>query len=131
MVLAPGDKVPLSVWQHDNLSVGSEFNIYNANESFGKWVMVSEDSLVNLPALGTFDVRFKTTQDLEDTIVKILNKEIVNPVVVVKVLNREVTLLGEVRTPGNYILDKEKTSLVEVLGKAEGFVSYADVSNVQ
>lgn len=129
--LSPGDKLSLSVWQHDDLSVGSVFNIYNAHESFGKWVMVTNDSMVKLPNLGEFKIEGMTTHDLEDTITQILLKDIVNPIVVVKVLNREVTVLGEIKSPGNILLDKEKTSIVEVIGKSEGFLTYADVKKVQ
>jgi len=128
---SPGDKVTLSVWQHNDLSIGSVFNIYNSNESFGKWVTVDKDSTVILPAIGEFDVAYKTTHQLEDTIKTILENQIVNPIVVVKVLNREVTILGEVRTPGNFILDKENTSIIEAIGKAEGFVGHADITKVQ
>ena len=35
-VLAPDDKISISVWNHDDLSIGSSFSIYNTNESFGK-----------------------------------------------------------------------------------------------
>jgi polysaccharide export outer membrane protein len=131
LLLSPGEKVTISVWQHDDLSVGSVFNIYNAHESFGKWVMVKEDSTLSLPMFGTISVRQLSTAMLEDSLTHILQKEIVNPVVVVKVLNREVTVLGEVKSPGNYLLDKDKTTLSEVIGKAEGFVSYADITKVQ
>lgn len=131
IVFSPGEKITLSVWRHDDLSVGSVFNIYNANASFGKWVMVDKDSCIALPAIGRIKVSHFSIRNLEDTIVSILSKEIVDPVIVIKVLNREVTVLGEVKSPGNLTLEKERVSVVEVIGMAEGFISYADVKHVQ
>lgn len=129
--LIPGDKVTISVWKHDDLSVGSVFNIYNTNESFGKWVMVSADTCLVIPSVGHFNVRDLTIETLRDSIVSRLIVDILNPIVVVKVLNKTVTVLGEVKSPGNFILEKDKTSLTEIIGSCEGLLPYADVEHVE
>ena len=49
------------------------------------------------------------------TLTTLYSRLIVNPVIVLKVPNREVTVLGEVKSPGTLQLEKEYTSLVEVL----------------
>ena len=37
---------------------------------------------------------------------------LVNPIIDLKIINLKVTVLGEIRAPGNYQLIKDKTSLV-------------------
>ncbi len=124
--IRPDDKLSLSVWNHNDLSMGSVFSIYNSNESFGKWVLVDAQGYAQLPGIGSVKVAELTCAEAAGKLKTILAKEIVDPVVVVKVLNRKVTILGEVRSPGSYVLDEERSSVAEVIGKAQGLTDYAD-----
>ena len=125
------DKVSLSIWNHDDMSVGSVFSIYNSNEAYGKWVLVDADGNVKLPKIGNVTIGGLTCPEAADTLEKYYATDLVDPVIVVKVLNREVTILGEVRTPGTYVLEKERNSIAEIFGKAQGFDKYADIDQVQ
>lgn len=120
------DKLALSIWNHDDLSVGSLFGIYNSNEVYGKWVLVNKDGTAVFPAIGTIHIAGLTTNEAADTLAARYAVLIKNPVVVVKVLNMQVTVLGEVKTPGVYTLEKENNSLFEMLGRAGGTAYYAD-----
>jgi len=130
-VIQKDDKISLSIWNHDDMSVGSVFSIYNSNEAYGKWILVDEHGQVVLPKIGTYAIGGLTCPSAADSLKNRYAKFLVDPVIVVKVLNREVTLLGELRTPGTYILEKEKNTITEVLGMAEGFANYADLAKVQ
>lgn len=127
----PDDKISLSVWGHDDLSIGSLFGIYNSNEVYGKWVMVDAYGQITLPKIGRVNVAGLTCREAEDTLRIHLSRFIVDPILSVKVLNREVTVLGEVRDPGTFLLEKEHHHLLEILGKAGGFNDYADLSAVR
>ncbi|MEM7035682.1 MAG: response regulator, partial [Bacteroidota bacterium] len=123
--IQPDDKVSLSIWNNDDMSVGSVFGIYNSNEVYGKWVLVDARGFATLPLIGNVHLAGKSTTEAAELLQEMYGKEIREPVIVVRVLNREVTVTGEVKEPGNFILDKEKYTLAEVLGKAEGFTDYA------
>jgi len=125
------DKLTLSIWNHDDLSIGSLFSIYNSNESYGKWVVVDSSGYVNLPQLGAVYAKGKSCQQFSDSLSLLFGKYLINPVIVVKVINREVTMLGEVKSPGNYLIEKETNSLYELIGKGEGLTSYANVKRIQ
>lgn len=125
------DKLSLSVWNHDDLSLGSVFSIYNSNEAYGKWILVDQAGYVQIPKLGKVKVLGMSTTEAADTISRMYAKHINNPIVVVKVLNRYVTILGEVRAPKAYPLEKEQMGLIEILGKAEGFTQYANLNEVR
>lgn len=129
--IRPDDKLTLSIWNHDNLSVGSLFSIYNSNEAYGKWVLVDTTGHVNLPQLGMVPVEGMSVRQLADTLTRRYAEYLVDPIIVVKVLNREVTILGEVKSPGNYILEKEVNGLYELIGRAQGLTAYSDVKHVQ
>ena len=130
-VLKMDDKITISVWDHNNISLGSIFSIYSANETFGKWVLIDSLGNATLPKLGDVRLGGLNCKEASEVVANLLKKDLVEPIVVVKVLNREVTVLGEVKTTGNFVIDKEHTAIYEILGKSEGFLQYADTRNVQ
>ena len=129
--LKPDDKLSISIWNHDDLSVGSVFSIYNTNESFGKWVLIEKDSTAAIPSVGALKIGGMTISDAEKVVAEKVGEYVKNPIVEIRVLNREVTILGEINAPGNYLLEKELNTLVEYLGKAQGLNFYADTRNIQ
>ena len=60
------DKITISVWGQDELSVGSCYGIYNSNEVYGKWLMVDENGNIELPKLGSMKVLNVTLIELKD-----------------------------------------------------------------
>lgn len=130
-IIKPDDKISVSIWNNEEISVGSIFGIYNSNEVYGKWVLVDVSGDVALPKIGKVKLSGLTCKSAADTLIRIYNRFIVNPIVVVRVLNMEVTALGEVRNAGNYMIDKDHNTILEVIGKAGGFDFYADLRHVK
>ena len=130
-ILAPDDKLSVSVWNHDDLSIGSVFSIYNTNESFGKWILIEQDSTAAIPYAGNQKIGGLTLSEAENLITSKMAAYIKDPIVELRVLNREITILGEVKSPGNYLLEKELNTLVEYIGKAEGFNFYANTKKIK
>ena len=93
---------------------------------------VEEDSTVGLPVLGNVKVAGLTRYEAEKRIAYLYSKTLLkDPVIQVKILNLKVTLMGEVKTPGNYQLVKDKTTLTEILGEAGGLTSKGDEKNIK
>jgi len=130
-ILQPDDKITISIWNHDDLSVGSLFGVYNSNEVYGKWIIVNQQGEVTLPQIGKVVLAGLTTQSAADTLRTIYSKYIVDPLVVVKVINLEVTVLGEVFKPGKYTIDKDYNTVIEMLGAAGGLDFYANKKHIQ
>lgn len=120
------DKISVSIWNHDDLSVGSLYSIYSANEVYGKWVMVDPNGDVPIPKIGKVRLAGLTQLQARDLLLTAFRKWIVDPIIDVKVLNREVTLLGELKNPGKLLLEKESNTLIELLGRAGDFDLYAN-----
>jgi polysaccharide export outer membrane protein len=130
-VIAPDDKVSVSIWNHDDLSVGSLFSIYNANEVYGRWILVDIDGYIELPELGKTKLGGLTVTQAEKKLSIMFSEYILKPVIVVKVMNREITVLGQVRTPGVYPLEKERYTIAEMIGQAQGINFYGDGERVK
>lgn len=120
------DKLSLSVWDHEELSVGSVYSAQTSAEPDSRFLRVDPNGEVTVPKLGKVAVGGLTVAETEQTLQARFGKSIVNPLVTVQVLNKEVTVLGEVNSPGKLVLDKDRTTLVQVLGRAGDFSNYAD-----
>lgn len=125
------DKITLSVWGQDDLSVGSVYGIYNSNEVYGKWLLVDINGNIEIPKLGTTNVIGKTVPELKEEIKIKLKKWLVNPIVDLKVLNKEIAILGEVRNPAVIQVDKDFNTLLELISKAGGLEMYANIKAVK
>ena len=125
------DKISISVWGQDELSVGSTYGIYNSNEVYGKWLMVDANGNISVPKIGEMNVLCMTTVELKDTLTARLSKWVVNPIVDVKVLNKQITVMGEVCTPSVLKVDKDQNMLMEMIARCEGFAPYANIKYVK
>jgi len=130
-VLKPDDKINLSVWDHYELSVGSIYDIYDANEVYGRWVLLDKEGMANLPRLGLTKLGGMTLNQAKNYLSSRFGKFLKYPIVEVQILNKQVTILGEVKNPGNTVFEKENTSLLECIGDAGGFGYYADKKHVK
>lgn len=125
------DKIAMSVWGQDELSIGSVYGIYNSNEVYGKWLLVDAYGNIEVPKIGTTYVLGKTILELKNLLKQSFQKWIVNPIIDVKVLNKEISLLGELKTPGVIKVDKDQNTLVELISRAGGMDFYANAKSVK
>jgi polysaccharide biosynthesis/export protein len=125
------DKVNISVWDNDDVSVGSAYGIYNSNEVYGKWLMVDARGKINVPMIGDLRVLGLTVPQTEDTLRSLYAQWIKRPIVDVKVLNKEVVVMGEMKAPGKFVIEKDNNSLMEILAKAGDFDFYANKKKIQ
>ena len=103
-----GDKIEINVFGHEDLS---------------KIVEVRADGSINYPLIGDLRVTGKTVAEIDGEITRILGRDyLVDPQVSVDVREYQsqwVTIIGEVRTPGKYVL-KRNMRLIDVLAEAGG-----------
>jgi polysaccharide biosynthesis/export protein len=130
-IIRKDDKINLGVWNNDDLSVGFVFGQINSGVDQGKWLLVDGNGEIPVPKIGNLKVEGLTIVQAKKIIATALSQTIQSPIVDLKVLNMEVTVLGEVKLPGKVHLDKEKNTLVEVLGYAGDFDFYGDKKKIQ
>lgn len=111
----------------DNTSGGG-----SSGASSGQTFQVEEDGRVTLPVIGHVDVAGLTRYEASKKIEKLYRDSLLlNPIIELKILNLKVTVLGEIKSQGNYPLVKEKTSLIDVIGEAGGLTNNANEKNIK
>lgn len=97
----------------------------------GQTYLVEADSTVALPMLGHVKVAGLSRAEAAHQIETLYRKELKDPIIELKIVNLKVTLLGEVKNQGIYVLSKDYTSLVEIIGTAGGLTDKADGKNIK
>jgi polysaccharide biosynthesis/export protein len=91
---------------------------------------VDKDGYLLLPVIGIVSVKNKTLTQVSEMLIDSLNHILNQPLVTVKLVNRYVSVLGEVRTPGHYTFSQEKLSVYDAIGLAGDITDYGDRKNV-
>lgn len=100
------------------------------NESGG--YLINSDGTIDLPILGSVKAAGFTKTQLKDNITNLIlsKKLLINPIVDIRYLNYEVTVLGEVARPTVITVPNEKISLLKAIGLAGDLTIYGKRKNV-
>ncbi len=83
--------------------------------------LVNYDSTVILPLIGRTNLVGLTRLEASTQLEKLYSKFVVNPIIDLNIASLGVTILGEVNRPGKIYVDKENTTVVDVIAMAGGF----------
>jgi polysaccharide export outer membrane protein len=102
------------------------------NTSQGQTFQVDDDGTVALPVIGHVNVAGLTRAEASKHIEGLYRKSLLkDPIIDLKIVNLKVTLLGEIKGQGNYVLTKDRTTLVEMIGEAGGLTDKANEKNIE
>ena len=117
-----------------NSTTSQQINSSSAsgNSSAGSGYLVNMDGNVELPMIGNFKAEGLSKNELKTEITNsiIERKLLVNPIVNIRRLNFEVTVIGEVGKPTVITVPNEKISLLKALGLAGDITIYGKKENV-
>lgn len=132
--IKPGDRVVIRFLQNYDLgqaagqSATSTENIKMNSDGY----LVNYDSTVTLPLLGRTNLigltRLEAAKNLEEAYKK---WGVNDPIIDVNIVSLSVSVFGEVKMPGKITLDKENTTLVDVIAKAGGFMDSGKKNRIQ
>lgn len=93
---------------------------------------VGSDGYIDFPVLGRLLVAGMTREQIAAHIKKeLVTRDLVkDPVVTVEFANLGVSVLGEVKSPGRYLLDRDQTTILDVLGMAGDLTIYGNRAKV-
>ncbi len=91
---------------------------------------IDKDGFLLLPVLGKIQVKNKTLSEVSLILRDSLSHILSQPAVTVKLVNRYVTILGAVSTPGHYSFSQEKLSIFDAIGLAGDINVYGRPTNV-
>lgn len=103
-----------------------------AGSQTGSGYLVNSDGNIQLPILGNIKVASSTTKDVKERITAIIleKKLLIDPIVTIRHLNYEVTVIGEVGKPTVINVPSEKISLLKALGLAGDITVFGKKDNV-
>ena len=114
-----------------NLESSTNYNYgYNEANMFLQGYLVNDTGYVTLPVVGEVHVKDMTIQDAQSEVKKRIDEYIKDATVVVKLTNFKITVLGEVKSPGSYMIYDNGINLFEALGRAGDLTDYGSRYNV-
>lgn len=93
--------------------------------------IVDEIGDIYYPQFGGMHVAGKTVDQIREELQIEVNKYMENASVFVKLVNRTITVLGEVRTPGQHPMAKNQLSIFEAIGIAGDLTDFGDRRDVK
>ena len=92
--------------------------------------LVDEDGNINFPFVGKINVVDLTTADAADKIQRALSDYVPQTSIIVKYVDNQVTVMGEVQRQGVYSFTQDKLNVYEALGLGGGITRYGDRKKV-
>lgn len=140
ITLKPKDKISIIVYDK-NPELSNMFNMYRVQSLVGSEQTVStlnssnreilgyvidDNGYIDFPILGSLKVAGLTRIEVEQFVKQKLmdGSYISNPNVNAQFLNLNYTMLGEVRSPGEYDILKDKTTIFDAVGRAGDLTIY-------
>jgi len=128
--IKPGDQIAIRNLQ--NVEFGAQQGGFGGPTNSQLSYLVEITGNVNLPVIGKVPVAGLTRREarlkLQDLYSQTLLKD---PIIELNIVNLKVTLLGEFKTQGNYLIEKDNTSFIEILGQAGGLTERAEPKNLK
>jgi polysaccharide export outer membrane protein len=87
---------------------------------------VDEQGFVQLPVIGKINVSGKTTFQVSSMIKDSVTNILSLPTVTVRLVNRYVSVLGEVRNPGHFVYSQDKFTVYNAIGLAGDISDYGN-----
>ena len=132
-VIMPFDKLYINVLSIDpqtsQIFNSTEEMRYNTDNGIIGY-LVDEKGNINFPFVGKITVGNLTTAQASTTIQKALSDYVSNTSIIVKFVDNQVTVVGEVQRQGVYPFSHDKINIYEALGLGGGITRYGNRKNV-
>ena len=131
--------IPLQPYQYrlkpdDRLSI----NVYSLTDdklNFLKKpdleIKVDDMGHVTLPVIGMVDINNLTLKEAEEKLKKVISEYLKGPEVNIRLVNFNITVLGEVNRQGTYMINEPKINILNAIGTAGGLTDNANMKSVR
>lgn len=139
----PGDMLQITVTAQDMKAVqpfnpfmnpnggGNAMGGGNNGNRGGMTYLVDENGDIDFPMLGTITVAGYKRTALTDMLENSIGEYVINPTVLVRVTNNQVTVLGEVSNPGTKSFETERITIFQALGAAGDLTQNSKRHNIR
>ena len=138
--LKPNDELYIQISSLDDptanifsVAGSSQFMNVATIQPYGASLMaytIDKEGFLNLPVIGRIFVQDKTTAEVSITITKSLANILSQPMVSVKLVNRYVSVLGEVLRPGHFVYSQDKLTIFDAIGLAGDVTDFGNRDEV-
>lgn len=137
-LVQPGDNLYIRVVTLDEkttlllnpLSTGGSQNISNDASVYLNSYSVSEAGFLDFPMVGEIKVQSKSVEEIKDELQVKLSKYMKEFIVIVKLVNYNITMLGEVTRPGQYKIYQDNINIFEAVSMASDLTDFANRNKV-
>ncbi|MDO9510860.1 MAG: polysaccharide biosynthesis/export family protein [Bacteroidales bacterium] len=91
---------------------------------------VSDSGTIEFPFVGTVFVEGLTLEEIKTRIQKVVSQYLLETTVIVKLVNFKITILGEVKNPGHYVIYQDKINIFEAIGRANDLTVFGNKNAV-
>lgn len=92
--------------------------------------LVDNQGEIDFPILGIIKVAGLTKTELHDLLKIRLEEFLKDPLLIVRVVNFKVTVMGEVKNPGNFTANSDRLTIMEALAQAGDLTPVANRDNI-
>jgi polysaccharide export outer membrane protein len=93
--------------------------------------MVDTKGQIELPVIGSITLSGLSIKQAEDTIKRVASDYLRNPSVTIRLMNFQITVIGEVTKQGVVLVPEPHINLLEAIGQAGGFTENANRQTVR
>ena len=109
----------------------SSVSVGSSSQTFNNLYPVSFAGTISMPVLGDINVVGSTTEDVKSEILKRLKDFLKDPVVIVKLTNFKVTVIGEVNKPVVIPVSGQTINVLEAVGASGDMTVFGVRKNVR
>ncbi|CAL2102147.1 Polysaccharide export outer membrane protein [Tenacibaculum sp. 190130A14a] len=131
-VFKPGDILNISISSLDPVA-SKPFNLIQGSSETAKPVdyLIDNNGNIEFPLLGQIKLGGLTRSEALKYFKEKLDPDYIkNPTVNIRISNFTITVLGDVKSPGNYIIPNEKVTIIEAIGFA-GDLNISGIRNIE
>ena len=108
-----------------NAGYGSSGNIYYDAAIYLNSYVVNDSGFVELPFIGEIYVKGLTVNEVKTKIESIIGKFLKKTMIQIKLVNYNVSVVGEVNRPGQYKIYQDRINIFEIISMAGDMTTYA------
>lgn len=147
--IVPDDQLLISVTAPDQEAAAAYNNIYqpvavldfnatsfqngltrrNQSLTYQPYV-VGADGFINFPRLGKIHVAGMTLAQLQGYLEEKISEKVIDPMVTIELLNFQINVVGEVRSPGTYHVNRDRFSVLDAISTAGDLSVFGKRDNV-
>lgn len=92
--------------------------------------LVSDEGTIEFPVIGTVEVNGLTTIELAGKIKSLISEYVKDPLVNVRILNFQISVLGEVNNPGTFSINDDHINLSKAIAMAGDLTIFGKRDNI-